>query len=95
MSLKDDLKETIRKSLHKVYPMHSDQSFTDVTDVLLENIWATLEDVVGSAQEHLFQQLTAARAELNAARRREEALVETVRDLQSQLHRQVEGSSAE
>lgn len=72
MALKDDLGMAICGA----YPFEDGGE-----DRVLDAVWATLEDVVGSAQEALFNQLTAARTELEASRRREAALRETVAQL--------------
>lgn len=95
MALKDDLKAAIVAGLHEAYPQQSEDSFGEATGTILDRVWATLEKVVGSAQEKLFEQLTAARTELEASRRREAALAGTVRDLHAQLETQAEETGDE
>lgn len=96
MSLQDDLRKAISAGLAEVYPMHDDASFGETTHVIMKHVWSTLEDVVGSAQEALFQQLTAVRTELDASRRKEEALREIVRELSAwvEQHNPEESSDA-
>lgn len=78
MALKDDLRKAIYDAVLDDYGV---EYTDDGTDRILGAVWITLEDVVGSAQEALFNQLTAVRTELEASRRREAALREIVAQL--------------
>jgi len=80
MSLKKDLREAILSALSEAYPMHDIESFDDTATVILDHVWAALENELGATQERLMLQVSAARTELAAARRKIEVLTEMVQE---------------
>jgi len=77
MTLRDDIHDAVRRSSRRLAPTSVDR--------IAEAIWTVLEDQIGTVQERLMEQLTAARTELAAARRREDAYRESIAELQSAL----------
>lgn len=78
MNLKEDVAQAISDSLPILTP---DEIVDEVTDA----VWEVLQDKVGAVQEKLMNDLEMARQEARSATNREEAYVETVKNLNAEI----------